>query len=70
MPCSVAVGHCCFGGPCCLHLEGEVTAARKKGAYIYARSARRGGDWGLRTSDTCSVFENKGLRKIQMGGMK
>jgi len=23
-PCSVVVGYRCFGGPCCLHLQGEV----------------------------------------------
>jgi len=25
MRCSIVVGYQCFGGPCCLHLQGEVT---------------------------------------------
>jgi hypothetical protein len=29
MLCSVAVGYQCFGGPCCLHLQGEVHGAGK-----------------------------------------
>jgi hypothetical protein len=24
MPCIVEVGYQCFGGPCCLHLQGEI----------------------------------------------
>jgi len=24
--CSVAVGYHCLGGPCCLHLQGQVTS--------------------------------------------
>jgi len=26
MPCSIVVGYQRFGGPCCLHLQGEVTS--------------------------------------------
>jgi hypothetical protein len=26
MPCSVAIGYKHFGGPCCFHLQGEVTS--------------------------------------------
>jgi len=29
--CSVAIGHQCFKGSCCLHLQGGVAGARKKG---------------------------------------
>jgi len=29
-PCSVVVVHQSFRGPCCLHLQGEVTGDRKK----------------------------------------
>jgi len=29
MPCSIAVGYQCFGGPCCLHLQDEVLGAGK-----------------------------------------
>jgi len=28
--CSIVVGHKCFKGPCCLHLQGEVDAMGKK----------------------------------------
>jgi hypothetical protein len=28
MPCSIAVGYKLFGGPCCLHLHGEVTGMK------------------------------------------
>jgi hypothetical protein len=28
MPCSVVVGHQCFRGPCCFHLQGEVAGIR------------------------------------------
>jgi hypothetical protein len=31
MPCSVAIGYQCFGGPCCLHLQGEVNGTGKGG---------------------------------------
>jgi hypothetical protein len=35
MLCSVAVGYQCFRGPCCLHLQGEVTTIiGKKGTDI------------------------------------
>jgi hypothetical protein len=29
MPCSDVVGYQCFGGPCCLHLQGEVNVSLK-----------------------------------------
>jgi len=33
-PWSVLVQYHCFGGPCCLHLQGEVNGTGKKGIYI------------------------------------
>jgi hypothetical protein len=30
-PCSVVVGYQRFGGPCCLHLQGEANGAEKGG---------------------------------------
>jgi hypothetical protein len=44
MPCSVVVGCQRFGGPCCLHLHGEVTteAARSSETLIsYHNTTRR-----------------------------
>jgi hypothetical protein len=34
IPCSIAVGYHCFGGPSYLHLHGEVNGARKGGIGI------------------------------------
>jgi hypothetical protein len=36
--CSDVVGYQCFGGPCCLHLQGDINYARRR-AYIYTWSA-------------------------------
>jgi len=30
-PCIAAVGYQSFGGTCCLHLQGDMTGAEKKG---------------------------------------
>jgi len=37
---SVAVGYQCFRGPCCLHLQGEVTGNGKKDTYTGMKCKR------------------------------
>jgi hypothetical protein len=41
MTCSVVAGYQCFGGPCCLHLKGEVNDDWKKG-HIYRPGVQEG----------------------------
>jgi len=48
MPCNVAVGYCCFRGPCCLHLHGEVKleAARSAKVLVSYHNTRQPHDAG------------------------
>jgi len=58
MPCSVAVGYQHFGGPCCLHLQGEVTGAGKRGKIYRPGVEEWKGGFDTRGLYICPLYAN------------
>jgi len=62
IPCSVVVGYQCFGGTCCLHLQGEVNGTGKIGIGI---EYKRGQSLAANRKWEGVVWQPVGSRKRQ-----